>query len=110
MANDQDYVELGRACAGVCQTLYDPNDETAALLCFLIYRVDNTTFGNNVPTFPQWTGPFCTITQVQVILFTSLAVSPFSAFLTMLGKSMCLSESHRFGGRLARCPMRVSLS
>ena len=22
MANDQDYVELGRACAGVCQTLY----------------------------------------------------------------------------------------
>ena len=22
MSNDQDYVELGRSCAGVCQTLY----------------------------------------------------------------------------------------
>jgi hypothetical protein len=64
----------------------DPNDETADLLRVLIYRVDNTTFGSNVPTLPQWTGPPRTIVQVQAILFASLTVSLFSAFLAMLGK------------------------
>ena len=64
----------------------DPNDETAALLRVLIYKIDNTTFGNNVPSLPQWTGPPHAIVQVQAILFASLGVSLFSAFLAMLGK------------------------
>jgi len=64
----------------------DPNDETAALLRVLIYKVDNTTFGNNVPTLPQWTGPPQTIVHVQAILLASLAASLLSAFLAMLGK------------------------
>ena len=64
----------------------DPNDETAALLRVLIYKIDNTTFGNDIPTPPQWTGPPHSIVQVQAILFASLAASLFSAFLAMLGK------------------------
>ena len=64
----------------------DPNDETAALLRVLIYKIDNTTFGDDVPTPPQWTGPPHSIVQVQAILFASLAASLFSAFLAMLGK------------------------
>ena len=64
----------------------DPNDETAALLRVLIYKIDNTTFGNNPPGLPQWTGPPRAIVQVQTILFASLSVSLFSAFLAMLGK------------------------
>ncbi|KAF9777416.1 hypothetical protein BJ322DRAFT_659378 [Thelephora terrestris] len=64
----------------------DPNDETAALLRILIYKIDNTTFGNDVPTLPQWTGPPRAIVHVQAILFASLAVSLFSALLAMLGK------------------------
>ena len=64
----------------------DPNDETAALLRVLIYKIDNTTFGNNPPALPEWTGPPHTIVQVQAILFASLAASLFSAFLAMLGK------------------------
>ena len=64
----------------------DLNDETAALLRVLIYKVDNTTFGNDVPALPQWTGPPRTIVQVQAILFASLAASFLSAFLAMLGK------------------------
>ena len=65
----------------------DPNEETAALLRVLIYKVDNTTFGDSVPTIPQpWTGPPRMIVQVQAILFASLAASLFSAFLAMLGK------------------------
>jgi hypothetical protein len=64
----------------------DPNDETTALLRVLIYKIDNTTFGSNVPTLPQWTGPPRAIVQVQAILFASLAVSLFSAILAMLGK------------------------
>ena len=65
----------------------DPNEDTAALLRVLIYKVDNTTFGDSIPTIPQpWTGPPRMIVQVQAILFASLAASLFSAFLAMLGK------------------------
>ena len=59
----------------------DPNEETAALLRVLIYKIDNTTFGGDVPTVPQWTGPPRMFIEVQVILLASL-----SAFLAMLGK------------------------
>jgi len=64
----------------------DPNEETAALLRVLIYKIDNTTFGNNIPVVPQWSGPPHTIVQVQAILYASLSASLFSAFLAMLGK------------------------
>ena len=64
----------------------DPGDETAALLRVLIYKIDNTTFGNDVPALPQWTGPPLTIIHVQAILFASLFASLLSAFLAMLGK------------------------
>ena len=65
----------------------DPGDETATLLRVLIYKIDNTTFGNDmIPALPQWTGPPSTMVHVQTILFSSLAVSLLSAFLAMLGK------------------------
>ena len=64
----------------------DPNEETAALLRVLIHKIDNTTFGDDIPAVPQWSGPPHTIVQVQAILFASLAASLFSAFLAMLGK------------------------
>ena len=64
----------------------DPNEETAALLRVLIHKMDNTTFGDDVPTIPQWSGPPPTIVQVQAMLYASLATSLFSAFLATLGK------------------------
>ena len=64
----------------------DPGDETAALLRVLIYEINNSAFGGNIPTLPQWTGPPPTMVHVQAILFSSLAISLFSAFLAMLGK------------------------
>jgi hypothetical protein len=64
----------------------DPNDVTATLLRVLLYKIDNTTFGNDPPTLPQWTGPPRTIVHVQAILLASLAASLLSAFLAMLGK------------------------
>jgi len=35
----------------------DLSDETAALIRVLTHGIDNTTFGNGVPTVPQWAGP-----------------------------------------------------
>ena len=64
----------------------DPNEDTAALLRVIIYKMDNTTFGGSTPTVPQWSGPPRTIVQVQAILYASLATALFSAFLAMLGK------------------------
>jgi len=48
--------------------------------------MDNTTFGGNTPTVPQWTGPARAIVHVQAMLYASLAASFFSALLAMLGK------------------------
>ena len=64
----------------------DTGEETAALLRVLIHKIDNTTFGAETPTIPQWTGPPRAVVQVQAILYTSLATSLLSAFLAMLGK------------------------
>ena len=71
----------------------DPCDETAVLLRVFIYKIDNTTFGNDSPTLPLWVGPPRRIVQVQAILLTSLTVSLFSAFLVMLGKQWLNVES-----------------
>jgi hypothetical protein len=64
----------------------DSGDETTALLRVLIYKIDNTAFGSDVPSLPQWTGPPRAVVHVQAILLASLAASLFSAFLAMLGK------------------------
>jgi hypothetical protein len=64
----------------------DPNDATAALLRVLIHKIDNTTFGDDPSTLPQWTGPPRRIVHVQAILFMSLGASLLSAFLALLGK------------------------
>ena len=64
----------------------DSGDEAAALLRVLIYKIDNTTFGNDTPALPQWSGPPRMIVQVQAILYASLAASLLAAFLAMLGK------------------------
>lgn len=64
----------------------DSGEETAALLRVLIYKIDNTTFGNDVPSLPQWTGPPRTLVCVQAILFASLSASLLSAFLGMFHK------------------------
>ena len=62
------------------------NEETNALLRVMIHTMDNTAFGGQVPTVPQWTGPPRTVVQVQAILLASLSISLLSAFLAMLGK------------------------
>jgi hypothetical protein len=41
----------------------DVNYETAALLR-VFCKIDNTTFGINVPTLPKWAGPPRTMVQV----------------------------------------------
>ena len=64
----------------------DPNEETAALLRVLIYKIDNTTFGGDAPTLPQWAGPPQAIVHVQCLQYASLAASLLAAFLAVLGK------------------------
>jgi hypothetical protein len=34
----------------------DSGDEASALRV-MIYKIDNTTFGDDIPTLPQWIGP-----------------------------------------------------
>ena len=48
--------------------------------------MDDTTFGDNIPSLPQWTGAPRGIVHVQAMLYASFTTSLFSAFLAMLGK------------------------
>ena len=52
----------------------------------MLYKMDNATFGGDIPSLPQWTGAPRVMIQVQAVLYASLAASIFSAFLAMLGK------------------------
>ena len=85
-----------------------PERRAATLLRVLIYKIDNTTFGNDAPTVPQWSGPPPTIVQVQAILYASLAASLLSAFLGMLRKqwlALYISTNIR-GSAVDRCLSR----
>ena len=65
----------------------DSGQETADLIRVLIYKIDNTTFGTNIPHLPpESISPPRVTVQVQAILYASLVVSLFTAFLAMLGK------------------------
>ena len=64
----------------------DPGDVTNALLRVLIYKIDNTTFGENVPTLPQPTGVSAVMSLAQLILFLSLGLSLLCATMAMLCK------------------------
>jgi len=64
----------------------DSTDDAAALLRVMLYKMDNTTFGGDIPSLPQWTGAPRAAIHVQAMLYASLAASLFSAFLAMLGK------------------------
>ena len=86
----------------------DPNEETAALLRVLIHKIDNTTFGDDSPPLPQWSGPPSTIIQVQAMFYASLATSLFSSFLAMLRKQWMaryVSTDMR-GSTIERCQNR----
>ena len=52
----------------------------------MLYKMDDTTFGGNIPSLPQWTGAPRGIIHVQAMLYASFAASLFSAFLAVLGK------------------------
>jgi len=63
-----------------------PTDETTVLLRVMLYKMDDTTFGGDIPFLPRWTGAPRGIIHVQAMLYTSLATLLFPAFLAMLGK------------------------
>ncbi|KAF9646404.1 hypothetical protein BDM02DRAFT_3188879 [Thelephora ganbajun] len=50
----------------------DPNEEIAALLRVLIHKIDNTTFGGDIPALPQWTGPPRTIIHQWLNQYASI--------------------------------------
>jgi len=64
----------------------NPNEEIAALLRVLLYKMDNTTLGGNIPEIPQWTGPPDAIVTTQALLYASLVASLFSVLFSILAK------------------------
>ena len=54
------------------QLQLDPTDESVALLRVILFKMDNTVFGGDVPQHPKWTGPPRTIIATQFLLYISL--------------------------------------
>ena len=66
----------------------DSNDETAALLRVLLYKVANTTFGGGVPKVPARTGPPRTVVAALVLLSLGLAAGMTTVLLAILVKQL----------------------
>ena len=62
------------------------NEETAALLPVLSYKMGNATFGSGFFALPQWAGPPHPIILVQATLFVSLGTLLMCAALVLFGK------------------------
>ena len=59
---------------------------TATYMQILIHTMNNSLFPNVDPSSVSWVGPPPEIVTVQSLLYASLAISLFAAFLAMLGK------------------------
>ena len=66
----------------------DPNIETAGLLRVLLYKMDNTTFGDNVPEVPRWAGPPRATFAVQFLLYLSLVYTLIAVSVAILAKQL----------------------
>ena len=66
----------------------DPEDQSAALLHVILYKMDNTTFGGDVPELPTWNGPPSTAVAALVLLYLSLAVTMCSVVISILMKQL----------------------
>ena len=67
----------------------------------LIHTMNNSLFPNIDPGSISWTGPPPEIVTVQSLLYASLAISLFAAFLAMLGKQWVARYLRNRGGSAA---------
>lgn len=68
------------------QLQQDPGDETTALLRILVYNANNSAFGGDIPTLPDWNGAPVIITVVQVMLYCCLAATLLCGLYAMMVK------------------------
>ena len=81
----------------------DYGQQTVEILKILIRSVNDPSPGAT-PEFPQFPGPSQVTVQVQGILYSSLGVALFSAFLAMLGKQWL--NRYTIGSIADRCHYR----
>jgi len=82
------------------QLQQDPGEETAALLRVLIYNLNNSAFGGEVPTVPTFAGAPAILTVAQIVLYCSLAATLLCGFYALILKfftdSAALGWKNRF--------------
>ena len=74
---------------------------TATYMQILIHTMNGSLFPNVDPNSVSWTGPPPEIVTVQSLLYASLAISLFAAFLAMLGKQWVTRYLRNRGGSAA---------
>lgn len=70
------------------QLQLDPTDESVALLRVILFKMDNTVFGGDVPQLPKWTGPPRTIIATQFLLYISLLCTIAGVFFAIISKQL----------------------
>ena len=59
-----------------------------ALLCIVLYKLDNTTFRGDIPELPKWTGPPRTVVMALVLLYLGLAATMVSVLFSIFDKQL----------------------
>ena len=78
----------------------DPSQSTAVYMQVLLHTLNASLYPDIAPPPTTWSGPDSRIVLVQCLLYTSLAISLFAAFVAMLGKQW-LDRFVRKRGRAA---------
>lgn len=86
----------------------DPEDESAALLRVILYKMDNTTFGGDVPELPTWNGPPSAVVAALVLLYLSLGATTGSALIAILVKQLLETRSDSTQGVLRKMILFLS--
>jgi len=74
----------------------DSGEETVALLRILVYNVNNSAFGGEVPQVPQWPGAPPALITAEYILFIALCTGLLGGVYALFIRLTSVMNSVRF--------------
>ena len=88
----------------------NPNDQSAALLCAILFTLNQSAIPGETPTVPPaQESPSGEIVTITCLMYVSLLISLLAAFVTMLGKQWLNRYLRNSGGSMIeRCGDRQS--
>ena len=87
------------------QLSQDPNDEATALLRVILYNMNSSAFGGEVPKVPQWTGPpsalYASMWLLYLALLTTIGGGTYAMSIRVASELNTVRVFRRFFAKFA---------